>query len=79
MVGLDNALQGLDRSQSSFDRAAAKIAREPLSTEQQTPQTPASLAEDMVALMVARNNYEANLKTIQTGDEMQQKLLDLMA
>jgi len=24
----------------------------------------------MVALMVARNNYETNLKTIQTGDEM---------
>ena len=33
----------------------------------------------MVALVVARNNYEANLKTIQTGDEMQQKLLDLLA
>jgi len=70
MVGFDSALQGLDRSQSSFDQAAAKIAREPLATEQQNPQDAASLADDMVALMVARNNYETNLKTIQTGDEM---------
>ena len=79
MVGLDIALQGLDRSQANFDRAAGKIARELLSTEQQNPQDPASLADDMVALVVARNNYEANLKTIQTSDEMQQKLLDLLA
>ena len=79
MVGLDSTLQGLDRSQSSFDQAAAKIARGSLATELQNPQDPASLADDMVALIVARNNFEANLKTIQTGDEMQRKSLDLLA
>jgi flagellar hook protein FlgE len=79
MVGLDSALQGLVRSQSSFDQAAGKIAQEPLSLEHQNPQEPASLADDMVALMLARNNYEANLKTVQTGSEMQKKLLDLLA
>ena len=78
MVGLDTALQGLVRSQSNFDQAAAKIAQEPLSPEQQNPQNQASLADDMVALMLARNNYEANLKTVQTGNEMQKKLLDLL-
>ena len=79
MVGLDTALHGLVRSQSSFDQAAAKIAREPFSSEQQNPQNQASLADDMVALMLARNSYEANLKTVQTGNEMQKKLLDLLA
>jgi flagellar basal body rod protein FlgC len=32
----------------------------------------------MVALMQSRNDYEANLKSLQTGNQMQKTLLDLI-
>jgi flagellar hook protein FlgE len=32
----------------------------------------------MVALINARNDYQANLRTLQTADKMQKTLLDLL-
>ena len=74
MNGLDSPLEGLARAQSSFDRAADKIAKSPLVNSQDR----VSLSDDMVALMNARNDYEANLKSLKTSNEMTQKLLDVL-
>ena len=78
MLGLDSALQGLAQSQANFDRAAARIARMPSSAESQNPQDQVSLSDEMVTLLEARNNYEANLRTLKTGDKMQKTLLNLL-
>jgi flagellar basal body rod protein FlgG len=77
MVGLNTPLEGLSRAQASFDRAAAKIAQ-PVSIDSQTPQDQVSLSDQMVALIEASNSYQANLKTLQTGNQMQKTLLDLI-
>ena len=77
MVGLDSALEGLGRAQRSFDHAAERIAQ-PISLAPENPQDQVSLSDEMVALMTARNDYEANLRTVQTADKMQKTLLDLL-
>ena len=77
MVGLDSALEGLGRAQVSFDRAAQRIAQ-PISLSPENPQDQVSLSDELVALMTARNNYEANLRTVHTADNMQKTLLDLL-
>jgi flagellar hook-associated protein FlgK len=77
MVGLDGPLQGLTRAQESFDKAASDIAR-PQSGDQQTPQDQVSLSDSMVALMQARNDYEANLKSLETSNNMAKKLIDML-
>lgn len=77
MVGLSAPLEGLSRAQASFDSAAAKIAR-PVSLDSPNPQDQVSLSDQMVALMQSRNDYEANLKSLQTSYQMQKTLLDLI-
>jgi flagellar hook protein FlgE len=77
MVGLSAPLEGLSRAQASFDHAAANIAR-PVSIDSQAPQDQVSMSDQMVALLEAKNSYEANLKTLQTGNQMQKTLLDLI-
>lgn len=38
-----------------------------------------NIEEELVALMINKNNYDANLKTVKTSDEMQKALLDIVA
>ena len=77
MVGLDGPLQGLTRAQQNFDKAASNVAR-PLTVDAQSPQDLVSLSDSMVALMQARNDYEANLKSLQTSNDMAKKLIDML-
>lgn len=77
MIGLDSAFEGLGRAQGTFDRAAQRIAQ-PISLAPENSQDQVSLSDAMVALMTARNDYEANLRTVQTADKMQKTLLDLV-
>jgi flagellar hook protein FlgE len=77
MIGLDSALEGLGRAQRTFDRAAQRIAQ-PISLAPENSQDQVSLSDAMVALMTARNDYEPNLRTVQTADKMQKTLLDLL-
>ena len=77
MSGLDSALQGLGRAQVSFNRAAERIAR-PISLAPENPQDQVSLSDEMVALIAARNDYEANLHMLRTADEMQKNFMDLL-
>jgi len=57
---------------------ASDIAR-PQSVDQQNPQDQVSLSDSMVALMQARNDYEANLKSLETNNNMAKKLIDMLA
>ena len=77
MVGLDTALQGLSRSLDSFSHAADRIAQFPASVDPQQDQV--SIGDEMVALMVARNGYQANLNIIRTADELDRALLNILA
>ena len=71
MVNLDTPLDGLTRAQAAFDQAASKVAQ-PASTDQ-NPQDQVSLGDAMVAMMQAANDYKANLKSLETSNETQNR------
>jgi len=77
MVSLDTPLQGLTSAQEAFDQAASKVAQpiEPSQPQQDT----VSLSDAMVSMLQAANDYQANLKSLEVGNQMQKSLLNILA
>ena len=72
MVGLGVPLSGLDRAASDLHLAARKIASigsAPLGDM-------VDLSAESVAMIEAKNAYEANLQVLRTSDEMTGALLN---
>jgi flagellar hook protein FlgE len=80
---MNAALGGMMIAQGSFANAAQRIAG--VSTQSTQPnrsvQPPDSvdLSTEAVALLAARNQFQASAQVFQVGDKMQKKLLDIMA
>jgi len=71
------AVSGLNAAQNQVERVAGRIARATI------PETSSGdtvdLAAEMVALMEGRNQFQANVKSAQTADEMERSALDIVA
>jgi flagellar hook protein FlgE len=66
-IGMIQSATGLQRAEGQLSQAAQAIA---------TPQGDSvDLSAQAVALIQAKNNFEANLKALQVGDEMTKDLL----
>ena len=65
---LNVALDGLARSEKQLNTAASQIA--------QFPQDSVDLSQPIVAMIDAKNSFDANTKSIKVADEMQKTLLD---
>ena len=68
MIALNTALDGMQRAETGFNRAAARIAQ-PID----------NLSSEVVDLMQSKNDFEANLKVAGVADEMTKSTLDLLA
>jgi flagellar hook protein FlgE len=77
MVSMDTPLQGLNRAQESFDQAASKVAQ-PIEPNQ-PQQDQVSLSDAMVSMLQSANDYQANLKSLEVGNQMQKSLLNILA
>ena len=68
------ALGGMRNTQSTLEKSAERIAAV-------SPETSDSvdLSSQMVAMLAARNQFQSNARVIQTADDMQKKLLHLLA
>jgi flagellar basal body rod protein FlgG len=83
-IGLD----GLKRAEDKLEKAAKELSRLPLSAGLSDASGAAavptaladevSLSDSMVALLEARHSYEANLKLIETSDELTAHAIDLI-
>ena len=71
MIDFSTPLEGLDRATSTLNQAAAKIAN------LNTPGDSVDLSTEMVSLLRARTDFEANTKVIQTEDQMTRSLFDI--
>lgn len=81
MVGITQALQGMSSAETQFNSAASKIAQWPASQAGQgapAPQDQVDLSTQAVALLQAKNSFEANTKMIKVADDMQQTLLNMI-
>ena len=69
MIGFTSSLQGLASSEAQFNQAAWQIAR---SSESTAPggQDTVDLSAAAVAMLQAKNNFDANTKAIKVGDEL---------
>jgi flagellar hook protein FlgE len=66
-IGMIQSATGMQRAEGQLNQAAQAIA---------TPQGDSvDLSAQAVALIQAKNNFDANLKTLQIGDEMTKTLL----
>lgn len=72
------ALQGLDRAQTSFDQAAARISQAGMPANGSSGDT-VDLAQEMVNLMVAKDEYLANLKALEAGNDLARHTIDILA
>lgn len=79
MIDFTIPVEGIRRAESSFNTAAAKIVQAPLAAADQAGGDTVDLSAEMVALMESRNQFAANLKTLQVGDRMAQATLDILA
>jgi hypothetical protein len=71
------ALEGLQQADIQLDAAAANVASAGANSPDVAPVDVMDLSAEMVALMSARNLFDANLGTLKTADEMQKSLIDL--
>ncbi len=82
MIDFSTPLAGMNAAETSLNRTAANIAN--FGGSPATNPAPSAsggdtvdLSSDMVSLIEARNNFAANVKTVQTEDQMTQSLLKI--
>ena len=86
MTSLSSAIDGMNRAADSFDAAAARIARmgqspgtaPGASTAAAANGDTADLSSSMVSLLEARNNFEANTRTVAVSDRITQAMLNMI-
>lgn len=72
-IGMISSIQGIQRAEGQFNQAASNIAQ---SASSPTPQgDTVDLSTQAVALIQAKNSFEANTAALKVGDEMTQALL----
>jgi flagellar basal body rod protein FlgC len=69
-IGMTQSAQGLQTSEAQFNQVARNIA---------APQDDhVDLSTQAVALIQAKNSFEANIKALQVDDQMTQTLLKIV-
>jgi flagellar basal body rod protein FlgC len=69
---LSVALDNIGRATARLDGVAARIAKVA------EPQDTIDLSAEMVALMEARNSFEAGIAVLRTANELSKNLVDLL-
>ena len=78
MIDFSTPLQGMQSAEARLNTTAGKIAHAADSTtgQPQSGKDRVDLSEETIALMKERQDFEANLKSMQVHDEM---LIDTLA
>jgi flagellar basal body rod protein FlgC len=75
---LATTLQGLDRAEAHFDQAAAKISQAGMPAAGSSGDT-VDLAQEMVNLTAAKDEYLINLKALQAENDLTKHTIDILA
>ena len=70
----NTALGGMRTAQTMLERTAERLAAVSPETSDAV-----DLSSEMVAMLAARSQYQTNAQVIQTADDMQKKVLNIMA
>jgi hypothetical protein len=75
---LGTALQGLNSAEAKVDQAAVRLSQAGLAPTGSSGDS-VDLASEIVNLTVGKEEYLANLKALQAGDELVKHTIDLLA
>ena len=75
---LATALQGLNSAEAKVDQAAVRISQAGLPSESSAGDT-VDLAAEVVSLMAGKEEYLANLKALQAGNDLTKHTIDILA
>jgi flagellar hook protein FlgE len=73
-IGMTSSLQGMQRAETQLNQVAQNIAQSP-STSAGPEGDTVDLSAQAVALIQAKNSFEANTAAFKVSDEMTQTLL----
>jgi flagellar hook protein FlgE len=73
-IGMTSSLQGMQRAETQLNQVAQSIAQGP-STSAGPEGDMVDLSAQAVAMIQAKNSFEANTTALKIGDEMTQALL----
>jgi flagellar hook protein FlgE len=76
-IGMTSSLQGMQRAETQLNQVAQNIAQSP-STSAGPEGDTVDLSAQAVALIQAKNSFEANTAAFKVSDEMTQTLLKVV-
>ncbi len=77
-IGMTSSLQGMQRAETQLNQVAQSIAQGPVSSSAGPEGDTVDLSAQAVALIQAKNSFEANTAALKVGDEMTQTLLKVL-
>ena len=76
-IGMTSSLQGMQQAENQLNQVAQTIAQGPFTSAGPAGDT-VDLSAQAVAMIQAKNNFEANTAALKVGEEMMQTLLKLV-
>ena len=76
MDAISAALSGLNAAETKLDQTAKRLSR--IGAADGVPADSVDLAAEMVNLVTANLQFEANLKSLETGNEMVKHTIDIL-
>jgi Flagellar basal body rod FlgEFG protein C-terminal len=74
-IGMTSSLQGMQRAETQLNQVAQSIAQGPSLSRSAGPEgDTVDLSQEAVAMIQAKNSFEANTAAFKVGDEMTQSL-----
>lgn len=79
MSDLGISLDGIRRAESQIETSAKKLARLPVASTSQPGGDVVDLSAETVSMLQGKRVAEANMKALESMDELQKKLIDIFA
>jgi flagellar hook protein FlgE len=76
MDAISSALSGLNAAESKLDQTARRLSQ--IGAVDNIPTDTVDLASEMVNLMTAKLQFQANLKSLEAGNEMAKHTIDIL-
>jgi hypothetical protein len=74
---LQAGLDGLHQAESRLERASSRLSQLPVSLSGEV-QDVVDISAEAVEILIAKNQFQASLKIIETGAEVAESTLDLL-
>jgi hypothetical protein len=77
-MGILNAgLEGLRQAEAKLEKVSSRLAQMPVGLTGE-PQDVVDISAEAVAMLVAKNSFEANLKSLEAAQELAKSTLDIV-